>query len=286
MTMWARGVWIVAAMAALSAQADGIFVTKSQGFEHSCIRQEAGLPSHVDKILTALLEPKGIKLLCTKDAELINAENLKNYNLVVFFTQGDISVIGEKDQGKPMGPSGVADLIAWVEAGGSFMGFHCASDTFHTPEGGPVTPYLDMLGGEFLTHGAQFEGTLKVVDTAHPTMANVPQGFKIYDEWYAFRNYNTEKIHVLALLDPGEERTKQADKYNIPDYPVIWCRTVGEGRVFYNALGHREDVWENPVFQQHVVDAAMWTLGEGPANAEPNFAEVAPQSVPAGLLAK
>lgn len=285
MKTWARGACILATMAVGMAHADGIFVTKSQGFEHTCIRQENGLPSHVDKILTQLLEPKGVKLLCTKDAELINAENLKNYNIVVFFTQGDISVIGEKDQGKPMGPTGVADLIAWIEAGGAFMGFHCASDTFHTPEGAPVTPFLEMLGGEFLTHGAQFEGTLKVVDTDHPAMANVPQDFKIFDEWYAFRNFNKDKIHVLALLDPGEERTKQ-DKYNIANYPVIWCRTLGEGRVFYNALGHREDVWENPVFQQHVIDAAMWTLGEGPAGAEPNFTEVVPPDLPKDAATK
>ena len=275
MNMCMRGACILAIWAAVTAHADGIFVTKSQGFEHSCIRQENGLPSHVDKILTQLLEPKGVKLLCTKDAELINAENLKNYNLVVFFTQGDISVLGEKDLGKPMGPQGVVDLIAWIENGGAFLGFHCASDTFHTPEGGPVTPYLEMIGGEFITHGAQFEGTLKVVDTDHPVMANIPQDFKIFDEWYVFRNYNKDKIHVLALLDPGDERTKQ-EKYNVADYPVVWCRTLGNGRVFYNALGHREDVWENPVFQQHVVDAAMWALGNGPAEADPNFNEVVP----------
>lgn len=281
--------WIIGgcmlALCAAGAQADGMFLSKSSGFEHSCIRQESGMPSHVDKILTQLLEPMGIKLLCTKDAELITAENLENYDLVIFYTSGDLTTPGEQDSGKPMGENGVADLLAWIEGGGAFLGFHCASDTFHSPEDGPVTPFLEMIGGEFLTHGAQFEGTLKVVDPDHPVMANVPQDFKLFDEWYVFRNYNKEDIHVLAMLEPGDERTKQ-DKYNIPNYPVIWCRTYGDGRVFYNALGHREDVWENPVFQQHVVDAAMWALGEGPAKAEPNFAEVVPAEAPADAATK
>jgi uncharacterized protein len=266
---------IVALTIAMSAGANGVFLSKSEGFEHTCIRQEDGRPSHVDKILTQLLEPKGIKLLCTKDAARINAEELENYELVIFYTQGDISVPGQKDDGEPMGPNGVADLIAWIEKGGAFVGFHCASDTFHSPPDGPVTPYLEMLGGEFVTHGAQFEGTLKVVDPSHPTMVNVPQDFKIYDEWYLFRNFNKDTMHVLALLDPGDEREKQ-EKYNVDPYPVIWCSTLGEGRVFYNALGHREDVWENPVFQQHVLDAVAWALGQGPAQAEPNFNDVVP----------
>lgn len=280
MNTWLRGACVLAACAVFSAQADGIFLSKSSGFEHSCIKQEDGMPSHVDKVLTQILEPKGIKLLCTKDADLINADNLKNYNLVIFYTTGDLTTPGEKDPGKPMGPNGVADLLAWIQAGGAFLGFHCATDTFHTPEGGPVTPYIDMIGGEFLNHGAQFEGTLKVVDPDHPTMANVPQDFKLFDEWYIFQNFNKDNIHVLAMLEPGDERTKQ-DKYNIPNYPVIWCRTYGDGRVFYNALGHREDVWDNPVFQQHVIDAAMWALGEGPASAEPNFHDVVPEEAPA-----
>ena len=81
-------------------------------------------------------------------------------------------------------------------------------------------------------------------------------------------------MHVLAVLDPGAEREKQPDKYNVPNYPIIWCSEYGKGRVYYNAMGHREDVWDNPTFQKSVVDAAHWVLGQGPANAEPNFSKV------------
>jgi type 1 glutamine amidotransferase len=31
--------------------------------------------------------------------------------------------------------------------------------------------------------------------------------------------------------------------------------------VFYTALGHRDDVWQNPRYQQHVLGGLLWTLG-------------------------
>jgi len=266
-----------------------LFLSKSSGFEHSCIKQENGNPSHVDKVLEGISARMGAKVTSTKDASLINAENLKNYEVVIFYTTEDLSIEGS-DKNPPMAKTGVEELLAWIRAGGGFLGYHCASDTFHRREPTPESPYLDMLGGEFINHGTQFLGNLKVVDQDHPTMANVPQGWEIRDEWYVLTNYMKDKMHVLALLDPSghlrtenpldeEGKKRQADMYSMPSYPVIWCSTEGEGRVYYNAMGHREDVWDNPTFQQTVIDAIHWARGEGPADAEPNYSEVVPDAV-------
>lgn len=35
----------------------------------------------------------------------------------------------------------------------------------------------------------------------------------------------------------------------------------GNGRVFYTALGHREDVWNDTRFQQHLLGAIRWAFG-------------------------
>lgn len=249
-----------------------IFLSKSAGFEHSCIKWDENKQNHVGKVLAALSKDMGADILLTKDASLINAENLKKYKLVIFYTTADLTTEGT-DKQPPMGPNGQAELVEWVRNGGGFMGYHCASDSFHTPEGGPVTPYLKMLGGEFRAHHKQFVGTVRVVDQSHPTMAHVPAEWKILDEWYLFKNINTDSMHVLALLDPGDERKVQ-EGYNIPSYPIIWCSEFGKGRVYYNAMGHREDVWDNPDFQKSVVDAAHWVMGHGPAGAAPNVLKV------------
>ena len=141
------------------------------------------------------------------------------------------------------------------------MGFHCAADTFHDSKDGPPSVYTEMIGASFLTHGAQFEGALRVVDGAHAVAANIADGWSKKDEWYMFRNLNKAKIHVIALLDPGTERAKQK-RYDVPNYPVIWTRTLGDGRVYYNAMGHREDVWDREIFQQAFVDAVRWAVGK------------------------
>jgi len=247
-----------------------LFLSKSVGFEHSVIAQKDGKPSWADNILTKLAEEHDATITCTKDASLINAENLKNYDIVVFYTQGDLTQVGDKDGAPPMSENGLEELLTWIKNGGRFMGFHCASDTFHTPSGAPVTAYIKMLGGEFAGHGAQFRGTVKVVDSGHPTMTSIPQNWTIREEWYTFKNLNTDSIHVLALLDPGEERAKQK-MYDVPPYPIIWCREYGAGLVYFNGMGHREDVWTNPTFQQSIVDAATWLM------AEPNYDKVVPK---------
>jgi len=251
-----------------------LLLSKSAGFEHSVIKWNDQKVSHVDTVLRPLFEKMGMTYESTKDAGAINAENLKKYKLVIFYTSADLTQPGT-DGYPPMGPNGVSDLMAWIKNGGGFVGLHSTTDSFHTPEGGEVTPFLKMLGAEFKGHGKQFDGTVKVVDAKNPAMAHFPQDWKIKDEWYTFINFNKKDMHVLALLDPGEERAKQ-ELYNRPAYPIVWCSQVGKGRVYFNGMGHREDVWTNEDFQKVMKDAAKWAMGEGPAMDEPNFDKVVP----------
>ena len=149
-------------------------------------------------------------------------------------------------------------------AGGGFIGFHCATDTFKNSDmemgEDATTPYIAMIGGQFAGHGAQFEGTVRVVDPAHPVAASLVDNWQIKDEWYVF-SHEAEDRQIIARLDPGEQREKQAKLYDRPDYPILWTREQGKGRVYYNAMGHREDVWDSERFQNAVVDAIRWAAG-------------------------
>src|SRR5688572_20228091 len=259
-----------------------LFLTKSSGFEHPAIARGTGRSSHVDGVLEKVAAKHNFGLVSTKDASLITAAELENLEAVVLYTTGDLTQAGTKqgpfggDGETPMKPEGVSDLMKWVENGGALLGFHSAADTFHDASGAP-SPYVQLLGGEFLTHGRPFEGKLQVVDPDHPTMANIPQDWRVLDEWYAFKNMNIDRVHVLALLDTSTDPYKQ-EAYKRAPYPVIWCASVGKGRVFYNALGHREEVWDDPKFQQAFVDALYWAVGKTPLDAEPNFKVVVPGS--------
>lgn len=255
-------------------------MSKSSGFEHASIAREDG-PSHVELVLARIAEEHGFDLVSTKDAGLISSAGLKSFDAVVFYTTGDLTERGGGDglfagDGEPaMSETGVAELRAWIEAGGGFLGFHPASDTFHGP-GDTVSPYTDLLGGQFLGHGRQFEGHLRIVDPEHPTMARIPADWTVKDEWYTFKNVREESMHVLALLDTSSDAFEQ-EIYDRDDYPVIWCRSFGAGRVFYNAMGHREDVWDNEIFQRAFVDALHWAIGKSDLEAAPNFVDVVGQ---------
>jgi type 1 glutamine amidotransferase len=50
-------------------------------------------------------------------------------------------------------------------------------------------------------------------------------------------------------------------------FPVTWCKTYGNGKVFYTSLGHREDVWENENYQKHILGAIKWALGLEPGES-------------------
>ncbi len=242
-----------------------LFLSKSAGFEHSVVRRTGGEPSHADRVLAEIAEREGWELTTTKDASLINAEDLAKYDVVIFMTTGDLTATNEHrgiigGEGSPTMPAnGVADLTAWVEAGGGFVGFHCATDTFHGADG-EVSPYIALIGGEFKTHGAQFEGTVSRAAPEHPVAASFPEKWKIKDEWYVLTNISPD-VEVIAELLPGPAREAQKKIYDFESQAIAWTIERGEGRVYYNAMGHREDVWSNATFQRTVVDAINWGAG-------------------------
>ena len=249
-----------------------LLFSKSTGFEHQTISDKQGKPNQVEAILQKMFEARGIELTATKDAGILNAADLAKFSLVVFYTQGAFDKEGV-DGAPTMKPGGVEALVDWIKGGGGFVGFHSATDTLRSNAGDPATAYTNMIGAAFRGHGRQFRGTVRVVDPEHPTMASIPDGFSLLDEWYVFQQMSTDDIHVLALLDPGPEREKQK-LYDIDAYPVAWCRELGKGRVFYNAMGHRPDVWKNETFLSALGDALDWAAGAGDAGAKPNYGSV------------
>ena len=50
------------------------------------------------------------------------------------------------------------------------------------------------------------------------------------------------------------------------DYPVAWTNRLGQGRMFYTSLGHREDVYMNGLYLEHLVGGMRWALGLEPGD--------------------
>ncbi|MEM6702393.1 MAG: ThuA domain-containing protein [Acidobacteriota bacterium] len=245
-----------------------LFVTKSSGFEHSVIRRDEGKPSHAEKILESLASEHGFNLETTKDAGRVNAAELEKIDVVVFYTTGDLTASGSAeglfggDGEPPMSATGLGELLQWIRSGGAFVGIHSATDTFQAKDKSVVSPYVAMIGGQFRIHGAQFVG--RVLNTApeHPVMRGFPRQLEIKEEWYLFDHQFADategEFKILARLDPLEARNEQPKLYDVAAYPILWSRDFGEGRVVYNAMGHREDVWTREEFQTLLINSLAW----------------------------
>jgi uncharacterized protein len=66
--------------------------------------------------------------------------------------------------------------------------------------------------------------------------------------------------------------------YRRPPYPIAWVRKEGNGRVYFNAMGHRDDVWMSERFQQMLAGAIAWATGAEDAEVDANLFKVAPEA--------
>jgi uncharacterized protein len=270
-----------------------LFFSKSSGYEHDMIKQKDGQPSKAEKILMELGEKNNIQFTFTKDGSVFTPENIAQYDAFFFYTTGDLTEPGS-DKNPPMSKEGKAAFLDAIAHGKGFIGTHSASDTFHSPGGkehGPARyiddgtnadPYVKMMGGEFIIHGSQQRARQICVDKKFPGMSAVTDDFGPLEEWYSLKDF-APNLHVLLVQDTSNMDKSGNNKhaYDRPNYPSTWARMYGKGRVFYTSMGHRDDVWSNPVFQQVLVGGMDWALGRVKARVSPNIRKAAPQ---AGVL--
>lgn len=241
-----------------------LVVTTTTGFRHSSIPISERVLAQLGRgsgefTVDFVSQPTNVpgpefKAAMTNALLKLAPENLKNYDGVMF-----VSTTGDLPIPDPQG------LLDWIKAGHAFIGIHAASDTFHHWPG-----YLDMLGGEFDHHGPQLSVDCLNEDPANPATAPLPKVWTItQEEMYQFKNYDPARVHDLLDLDK-----KPQAPFTPGHYPVSWCKTYGNGRVFYSSLGHREDIWDtdtnlpdrrndpeiSKTFQKHVLGGIEWAL--------------------------
>jgi type 1 glutamine amidotransferase len=248
-----------------------LYFTGSAGFTHSVVKRN-GMPlSHSENLLTEMGRRSGFDVDCTKDGRVFDRD-LDSYDGIAFYTTGDLTQATEGNP-QPMTLAGKQKLLEAVAAGKGFVGFHSATDTFHSKA--EIDPYIAMIGGEFLGHGQQQEASLAVA-SHFPSVANlgVGESLSLYDEWYAMKNYASD-LHVVLVQ---ETKMMSGSEYRRPDFPATWARMHGKGRVFYTSLGHREDIWTNGFFQAIALGGIDWATRKVDFDVKPNLAELTPQA--------
>jgi len=171
-----------------------------------------------------------------------------------------------------MSADGKKRLVDAVAAGKPFVAVHSACYWGrNTPSD---DPYLKMVGGNFIAHGAQQESTMLVTAPEFPGVKGLGKSFRMVDEWYALKDF-ADNLHVVLAED---STGMKGPMYQRPPFPSTWARKHGDGRVFFTAMGHREDVWTNPIFQGVLMGGIAWALGRAEAAIPPNLRKVTPKA--------
>ena len=206
-------------------------------------------PCLVEATFMKLAKETGLfEVVCSQNSRAeISGDLLKNYDAIFFYTTGEL----------PLSDAQKSDFLGFVKGGKGFGGSHCASDTLYGWK-----EYGNLIGGYFDGHPWNAGTKIKAIveDKNHPATKHLGDSFEISDEIYQFRSpYDRKKLHVLMRLDMDSVKNqgKRADK----DNALAWTQEYGKGRVFYTALGHQSEVWNDPRFQQHVIGGLRYMFG-------------------------
>jgi type 1 glutamine amidotransferase len=234
-----------------------LMVTTSKTFTHGPVKRDKDQLAPAEVAVTQLGQSSGLFTVdCTQDpVKDFTPENLKNYDIVFFYTQGpDLEIPKENME---------FFLNTWLRQNGhGFVATHSSTDTY-----GEYQPYWDMIGGTFDSHpwNAGETVTISVHDTKHPGSRMWGDEFTIKDEIYQYTNWQPEKVRVLMSLNMAKCTTRAGHHV-----PVAWVKKYGNGKVFYTNLGHNTETWANKTFIDSLTGGIRWVMGLEEGDATPN----------------
>ncbi len=202
--------------------------------------------------LIASAARKGWDLHFTQSGGAFNASTLAQFDTVIWNNiSGDVLTLSQRDAFKN-----------WMERGGAFVGMHgSAGDPVYFWDWYPDT----LVGARFLGHpmAPQFQDARVVVEgRKHAAAKGLPKEWTMTEEWYSFKNNpRATGSKVIATLD---ETTYKPDGMGINlrmgDHPIAWTRCVGNGRMFYSAIGHRPESYSQPQAAMLLENGITWAI--------------------------
>ncbi|GHU83232.1 hypothetical protein FACS1894196_2760 [Clostridia bacterium] len=128
------------------------------------------------------------------------------------------------------------------------------------------TEWQFITGGQWVSHpgGDGVEYTVNIRKGSSPIVEGL-EDFAVCSEQYYV--HIDPAIEVLATT-----RFPAVSYYHISnrpvDVPVVWTKFWGNGRVFYNSLGHHDDVFDKSPAAQTLMERGMLWAAAGRAYAQ------------------
>jgi type 1 glutamine amidotransferase len=180
--------------------------------------------------------------------------NLANVDAIFFMGHREVALDASQK----------AELLQFVREGHGFVAAHVALTAFESwPE------FLDLLGARFDQHPIVGPGTIVNENPDFPATRHFPSSFAFNDEFYQPKEHSREQIDVLLRLDLSKVPPNPRLHLN-GDYPLVWAKTYGKGRVFYSSLGHAAATWDIRDVQQMYFEAIRWALRMTDAEPKPH----------------
>ncbi len=199
--------------------------------------------------VSQVAEMHGLHTQRVDDVRDLEPHAIANARAVALFTIGET----------PWSSTQRADLLDGLRAGRvAVVAIHSATDScYGWPEYGAV------VGARFDGHPWTQECDLEVVEPDHPATEHLDRSWRWMDEVYQFRDLRPDARVLLRVPEGQLDLDAPGAKQPPFGFPLSWCFTEGEGRVFSTSLGHFPGAWENVTYLRHLTGGMGWALGAG-----------------------
>jgi type 1 glutamine amidotransferase len=211
--------------------------------DHHAYRRQA------QTLQKALEATKQFEVTICEDAAILETPALKKYEAIV-------AMADRRDPEFKLTMAQQSAILKYVQEGKGFFSLHgfCCADQAWAPE------MRELLGGVLAHFGKPDTKVklgkfpVKILDSGHPITKGLTD-FEHDDELYYY------------LQTQGELKPLVAATYQGQDWPILWTRSFGKGKVCVSVFGHcgikpdSKDPLEHAAFQRLIIQGIAWTAG-------------------------
>ncbi len=211
--------------------------SKTMGFKH------ASIPTGIAAI-QKLGKENGFEVDTTKNAELFNEDNLKQYSAVVFLST-TMNVLDAKQE---------AAFERYIQSGGGYAGIHAAADTEYD-----WGWYTKLVGAQFQSHPSGTPEADFIIKDKNfiATEFFTDSVWHRTDEIYNYKKINPD-VKVIMTVDESSYKGGTNGDY----HPFAWYHQYDGGRAFYTGAGHTDESYSDEQFLKHILGGIEYAIGD------------------------
>jgi type 1 glutamine amidotransferase len=202
--------------------------------------------------LSTIAKARGWQIVFTDRGGVMNPADLARFKVVVWNNvSGDALTLPQR-----------AAFRAYLEHGGGYAGIHGS--------GGDPKWFWDwyadtLLGARFIGHPGRPQFQTATVQVAGKQNGFTAGAWPLLEEWYSFdRNPVSGGAVAVATIDEKDYQPigYRGESLSMGYHPIAWRKLIGTGRMFYTAIGHRPENYDEPHAAALLAEGIAWAMGQ------------------------